>query len=139
MIPEDHKTAVISNGLHFMRSITEAYGADEGLKLWDTIASTLDPDVKGQIFMAMVTGNYNDRIHLKGLHPYGQENAVACIKAIREWDKRGLGLKEAKDMYDRLARRDDLNQPRPSNEYLHVMHEKYHHAVLALRNVGFNV
>jgi len=137
MIPEEHKTAIVSNGLHFMRSITEAYGADEGLKLWDTIASTLDGDVKGQIFMAMVTGNYNDRVHLKGCFPQGQANAVACIKAIREWDKRGLGLKEAKDLYDRVARQRALGEV--SNEYLHVNHDKYHHAVLALRNVGFNV
>lgn len=137
MIPEDHKTAIVSNGLHFMRSITEAYGAEEGLKLWETIANTLDGDVKGQIFLAMVTGNYNDRVRLKGLHPYGQENAVSCIKAIREWDRRGLGLKEAKDMYDRLKQRDLHSQL--SNEYLHVVHEKYHHAVQALRNVGFNV
>jgi hypothetical protein len=84
MIPEDHKTAVISNGMHFMRSITEAYGAEEGLKLWDQIASVLDGDVKGQIFLAMVTGNYNDRILLKGLFPQAQANAVSCIKAIRE-------------------------------------------------------
>ena len=60
-LPEEHKTAIISNGLHFMRAITEAYGADKGMELWDTIASTLDPDVKGQIFFAMITGNYNDR------------------------------------------------------------------------------
>lgn len=137
MIPEDHKTAVISNGLHFLRSITEAYGADEGLKLWDTIANTIDPDVKGQIFMAMITGNYNDRIHLKGLYPSGQSNAVACIKAIREWDKRGLGLKEAKDMYDRVAQRSNYNEI--SNEYLHVKHDTYSQAVSAMRNVGFNV
>ena len=137
MIPEDHKTAVVSNGLHFMRSITEAYGAEEGLRLWETIANTLDGDVKGQIFLAMVTGNYNDRIHLKSVTPYGEENAVACIKAIREWDKRGLGLKEAKDMYDRLKQQ--TFESRPSTEYLHVLHERYHHAVLALRNVGFSL
>lgn len=137
MIPEDHKTAVISNGLHFMRSITEAYGAEEGLKLWDQIASVLDGDVKGQIFMAMVTGNYNDKVRLKSLYPSGQANAVACIKAIREWDKRGLGLKEAKDMYDRVAQR--TTQHETSNEYLHINHEKYHHAVSAMRNAGFNV
>lgn len=132
MIPEEHKTAVISNGMHFMRSITEAYGADEGLKLWDQIASVLDGDVKGQIFLAMVTGNYNDRVSLKGLYPMGQSNAVACIKAIREWDKRGLGLKEAKDMYDRVANGS-------IKEYLHVKHEQYHRAVVALRDVGFSI
>ena len=132
MIPEDHKTAVISNGMHFMRSITEAYGADEGLKLWDQIASVLDGDVKGQIFLAMVTGNYNDRISLKGLFPQAQANAVSCIKAIREHDKRGLGLKEAKDMYDRVASGN-------TTQYLQVNHEQYHRAVAGLRNAGFNV
>jgi len=132
MIPEDHKTAVISNGMHFMRSITEAYGAEEGLRLWETIANTLDGDVKGQIFMAMITGNYNDRVLLKGLFPQAQVNAVSCIKAIREWDKRGLGLKEAKDMYDRVA-------GGRSDQYLQVNHEQYHRAVAGLRNAGFNV
>jgi hypothetical protein len=137
MIPEDHKTAVISNGIHFLRSITEAYGTDEGLKLWDTIANTLDGDVKGQIFMAMVTGHYNDRIHLKGTYPQAANNAVACIKAIREWDKRKLGLKEAKDMYDRVNQRTTHNEV--SNEYLHVSHDTYSQAVSAMRNVGFNI
>ena len=132
MIPEEHKTSVISNGMHFMRSITEAYGADEGLKLWDQIASVLDGDVKGQIFLAMVTGNYNDRISLKGLFPQAQVNAVSCIKAIREWDRRGLGLKEAKDMYDRVANGN-------TTQYLQVNHEQYHRAVAGLRNAGFNV
>jgi len=137
MIPEDHKTAVVSNGMHFMRAITEAYGADEGLKLWTTIADTLDPDVKAQIFMAMITGNYNDRVHLKGLYPSGMANAVPCIKAIREWDRRGLGLKEAKDMYDRVNQQ--TVQSSISKEYLQVDHARYSQAVTALRNVGFNV
>ena len=136
MIPEDHKTAVVSNGIHFMRAITEAYGADDGLKLWEQIASVLDGDVKGQIFMAMITGNYNDRIHLKTLYPLASSNAVACIKAIREWDKRGLGLKEAKDMYDRVASRTARHEI--SNEFLQVDHARYHLALAAMRNVGFN-
>lgn len=135
MIPEEHKTAVISNGIHFMRSITEAYGADEGLKLWDTIASTLDGDVKGQIFMAMITGTYNNRVHLKGLGQMAQNNAVACIKEIRMWS--GLGLKESKDMYDRLR---NLNfDSSPSQEFVKVKHEDYHKAVAGLRNVGFTI
>ena len=137
MIPEDHKTAIISNGLHFMRSITEAYGADEGLRLWTTIADTLDPDIKGQLFLAMITGNYNDRIYLNGLSLAGQDNAVACIKAIREWDKRGPGLKEAKDMYDRLKQA--VIHGNKSHEYLHVHHEKYGQALSAMRNAGINV
>lgn len=133
MIPEEHKTAIISNGLHFMRSITEAYGADKGLELWEQIAGVLDPDVKGQIFFAMITGNYNDRILLKGISASAQNNAVNCIKEIRAWT--GLGLKDSKDMYDRLRNR-TFNSG-PSQEYINVDPEQYSLAVAGLSRVGF--
>lgn len=135
MIPEEHKTAIVSNGLHFMRSITEAYGADAGMQLWEQIADTLDPDVKGQIFFAMITGTYNDRVQLKGVA--GSNNAVACIKEIRTWSTPTLGLKEAKDIYDRLRNRDYLSSP--STEFIKVKHEDYANAMHGLRNVGFTV
>ena len=135
-LPEDHKTAIITNGLHFMRSITEAYGADKGMELWDQLASVLDPDVKGQIFFALITGTYNDRVHIKGLGHAAVNNAVACIKEIRQWS--GFGLKESKDMYDRLRSPTVLGDQRKL-EYLKVNHEDYHRAVAGLRNVGFIV
>lgn len=100
MIPEEHKPAVISNGLHFMRAITEAYGAEEGMRLWDSIANTLGPDVKGEIFFAMISGTYNNRIRLDGADKYA--NKVEVIRAIRSVDSRNLGLKEAKDISDNL-------------------------------------
>jgi hypothetical protein len=134
-LPEEHKTAIISNGMHFMRSITEAYGADKGMELWEQITSVLDPEVKGQIFFALITGTYNDRIHLKGLGQFAQNNAVSCIKEIRNWS--GLGLKEAKDMYDRLRNRQFDSSP--SQEFLKVKQEEYHKAVAGLRNVGFTL
>ena len=133
MIPEQHKTAIISNGLHFMRSITEAYGADKGLELWEQIAGVLDPDVKGQIFFAMITGNYNDRILLKGIGASAQNNAVNCIKEIRAWT--GLGLKDSKDMYDRLRNRTFNSSP--SQDYITVDPEQYSQAVAGLSRVGF--
>lgn len=129
MIPEEHKTAIISNGMHFMRSITDAYGAEKGLELWEQITSVLDPEVKGQIFFAMITGNYNDRVTLKGVGSYS--NAVSCIKELRNWS--GLGLKEAKDIYDRL-RNIGSHQ-----EMLVVKPEEWHKAIAGLRSVGFNV
>ena len=127
MIPEDHKESVIANGLHFMRSITEAYGVDEGMQLWDTIASTLDPDVKGQIFFAMITGTYNNRITLKGVG--ASTDRVARIKEIRNWT--GLGLKEAKDLSDMV----ELGKPMS----LTVRPQEYSVAVMGLRRVGFEV
>ena len=135
MIPEEHKTAIISNGIHFMRSVTDAYGADEGMKLWDSITSVLDEDIRGQIFFAMITGSYNDRIHLKGIGNLGNNNAVACIKEIRTWS--GLGLKESKDIYDRLRNRTYLSDP--STEFLKVSPEQYSQAVAGLRNAGFTL
>lgn len=135
MIPEEHKTSLITNGLHFMRAITEAYGADKGLELWEQITGVLDPDVKGQIFFAMITGTYNDRILLKGLTAIASANAVACIKEIRTWT--GLGLKDSKDIYDRLRDRTYLSNP--STEYLKVSPEQYSQAVAGLRNAGFVV
>lgn len=136
MIPEDYKTAIITNGLHFMRSITEAYGAEQGMQLWETIADTLDPEVKGQIFFAMITGTYNDRVHLKGLGSAAVNNGVACIKEILIWS--GLGLKESKDIYDRLRNRSSYDSA-PSEEFIKVKHDQYHAAVTGLRNAGFRV
>lgn len=130
MIPEEHKVAVITNGLHFMRSITEAYGADEGLKLWETIASTLDPDVKGQIFFAMITGEYNNRITIRGYHM--GSNKVALIKAVRAVDCRGPGLKEAKDLVDAI-------EHSGQNQIIEVTPTEYARGVKELRNAGFIV
>jgi hypothetical protein len=127
MIPEDHKDAIVTNGLHFMRSITEAYGADEGMRLWETIASTLDPDVKGQIFFAMITGTHNNRIVLKRVG--SNTDRVARIKEIRNWTI--LGLKEAKDVSDMA----ELGKPTS----ISVKPQEYAMAVVGLRKVGFDI
>ena len=127
MIPEDHKDAIITNGLHFMRSITEAYGADEGMRLWETIANTLDGDVKGQIFFAMITGTHNNRIVLKRVG--ANTDRVARIKEIRNWTI--LGLKEAKDVSDMA----ELGKPTS----ITVKPQEYGSAVVGLRKVGFEI
>ncbi len=101
MIPSENKEDIIQTGMSFMRAITEAYGVDEGMKLWDNIASVLDPDVKGQIFFAMLTGEYTTTINVTG-HIMGADR-VRMIKAIRNVDRRSIGLKQAKDMTDLLS------------------------------------
>ena len=101
MIPAEHRDEVISSGISFLRSITLAYGQEVGLELWDTIADTLDKDVKGQIFFAMLTGESGSRITIRDYDraPQGG-NKITIIKAIREVT--GLGLKDAKDQADIL-------------------------------------
>lgn len=127
MIPAEHKTEIIQSGMNFMRSITTAYGVDEGMKLWDTIASTLDPDIKGSIFFAMLTGEYNDRITVQSVIPGA--NKVWMIKSIRTVS--GLGLKEAKDIADDvLSGKTVTIKCDPKNRS---------QALFELRNAGFHV
>ena len=127
MIPPEHKQDVIQSGINFMRSITEAFGTDEGMKLWNTISETLDPDIKGQIFFALLTGEYNGIITLTGSQV--SANKVALIKAIRSVT--GVGLKEAKDVCDNLwsGKPQKLNVD-PKNRNL---------ALRELRDAGFYV
>lgn len=127
MIPAEHKQEIIQSGINFMRVITTAYGTDEGMKLWDTIANTLDPDVKGSIFFAMLTGEYNDII---SIHSYTNgANRVTMIKAIRTVT--GLGLKEAKDLSDYLQDGRSIQLKCDPKNRANALHE--------LRNAGFNV
>ena len=79
-----------------MRSITECYGADRGMELWDTIASALGNDVKGEIFFAMINGEYTSKLRVTGM----VNDRIASIKTIRTYT--GLGLKEAKDLSDEM-------------------------------------
>ena len=93
-IPAEHKTSIIQSGMDFIRSITEAYGSEEGMKLWDTIAVTLDPDVRGSIFFAMIIGTHDEYIRIP---MQSVPRKINAIKAVRTVD-RSLGLKECKDL-----------------------------------------
>lgn len=96
--PAEHRYTIIQSGMDFLRSITEAYGSEEGMKLWDTIAGTLDPDVKGSIFFAMITGNHDEFIRIP---MQSVPSLITAIKAVRTVD-RSLGLKECKDLVESL-------------------------------------
>jgi hypothetical protein len=96
MIPEEHKDSIITSGVEFISSITACYGADKGMELWDTIASTLGNDVKGAIFFAMINGQHTAKIRVSG----SVVDRIASIKTIRTYT--GLGLKEAKDLSDEM-------------------------------------
>lgn len=98
MIPVEHELQLVQNGIHFMRSITEAYGTEQGMRLWNTIADTIDPELKGKIFFSLLTGQYNNRITIIDINTWSQK--IPLIKCVRTWDTRKLGLKEAKDLLE---------------------------------------
>lgn len=103
MISADQKEELIGSSIVFMQTVSEIYGAERGQELWTAIADTIDPDLKGEVFMAMLTGNYRqDKIHVRNPFVSVIQNKVALIKCIRNYDRRNLGLKEAKDIADRL-------------------------------------
>lgn len=129
MIPAEFKEDIIQSGINFMRSITEAYGTDEGMKLWDTIASTLDPDIKGQIFFAMLTGDYNGVVSITSAQ--AGSDRVWRIKAIRNVTHPSLGLKDAKDLSDLLDAGKTIK--------LNINPKKRTEALAELRNAGFHV
>jgi hypothetical protein len=95
-ISSEHMDAIVSDGIAFIRSITTAYGSDTGMELWDTIADTLDPDIKGKIFFAMLTGTHADRVTMTG--SVAGSNKIMCIKLIRQYT--GMGLAESKHAYE---------------------------------------
>ena len=97
------KDRLVSTGISFLRAITEYYGPDDGMTAWETLSASFDPELKGQIFFSLMTGQFVGKITIN-YSPVGTwaNNIVSVIKAIRSVDKRGLGLKEAKDLADLL-------------------------------------
>lgn len=95
MQPEE-QAAMIAASLTFMRTVTNIYGAEAGMELWGSLADSVDPDLKGELFFGMITGKYGK--NLVTINKVDTNNAVNIIKAIRT--ATGMGLKEAKDCYD---------------------------------------
>lgn len=102
MIPEEYKDRIVQDGLIFISTISAAYGAEEGIKLWEAISEAIDPDIKGEIFMAMLSGVLPGRIIIKGIpanYSHGVDR-ISFIRTIREHT--GLGLKEAKEAMEKV-------------------------------------
>jgi hypothetical protein len=89
---------VIFDGIRFMESLARYYGAERSIEVWDQLGEALGPDVKSQVFLAMLTGESSNRIRVsRGTCT----DAVAAVRAIRQ--ATGMGLKEAKDAWDLTA------------------------------------
>jgi hypothetical protein len=103
MLPEKHREELVGAGISFMQTVAEIYGVEKGQELWTAIADTIDPDLKGEVFMAMLTGNYRlDKLHVRNPLVSPVQNKVALIRCIRTYDRRRLSLKEARDISERL-------------------------------------
>lgn len=127
MIPEEHKDELVDASLHLMRALSDIYGSDRAMEFWHTLSDTIDPDLKGLTFSAMLTGRIGNLLTITSFT--GHVNKIAAIKAIRTWDRRSLGLKEAKDMMDNFFERNDPIK-------LEVTYEKVENAKHAFKELG---
>lgn len=102
----DLREQLVTASISFLTAVTEIYGQEKGVELWGTIADTVDNDLKGDVFFALLSGKYARRneVLMTGVNTtLLPANRVAIIKAIREADITRLGLKEAKDISDNLV------------------------------------
>lgn len=92
--------SVVHAGIDFLRSITEEYGTDAGMRLWEKIGEVFPSDAKGDIFLAMLVGDTGGKLRawLPGGRLGANGDIIAVIKRIREIS--GCGLKQAKDFAD---------------------------------------
>jgi len=98
MDQQDSLDEVVFDGIRFMESLARYYGAERSIEVWDQLGQVLGPDVKSQVFLAMLTGESSNRIRVsRGTCT----DAVAAVRAIRQ--ATGMGLKEAKDAWDLTA------------------------------------
>lgn len=133
-ITATQRQQLVDASLHFMRAIGNVYGSDRAMDMWNTIADTVNTDLKGWTFEAMLLGRVGDGIVITKLPTY--PNKIGVIKAIRTYDRRNLGLKEAKDMYE------ELEGGNHTPITLEVTHERVGAAraeFLALGCVGINI
>lgn len=126
-LSRDQKRELTDSGLMFLRAVGNVYGSDRAMEMWHTIADAVNPDLKGWTFEAMLLGRMESSIVITSFAPF--VNKISIIKAIRTWDRRGLGLKEAKDMYDGLVESG-------KEIVLEVNHNRVSHAADEFRTLG---
>lgn len=98
---KDEELKLIKSSLRFVSTITSILGDEAGMAAWDKIAEVIEPSLKGKIFFAMVTGEYEECYGLKqGQHELNPANKIQIIKTLRA--ATGMSLRDAKDAADTL-------------------------------------
>ncbi len=128
-LQEDQRIELVSSGIDFMRTITETWGPEKGMEMWDVIADTVGTDYKGAVFFAMLTGDFAGGITVTQINPTAPVPSIKAIRTISQY-----GLKEAKDIFDRIR-----DTGRPEKVELHGDYKKHRSdAIRVLREAGCN-
>lgn len=91
----NQKNELVDSSLSFIATVTEIYGSDEGMVIWDSVSATLGEDARASIFFSMITGasEFKRVCHVRY---YPDNQKIALIKLIRVCTN--IGLKEAKEL-----------------------------------------
>ena len=104
MDKDEQYDVLVSDAIRFLESLGNYYGAERAMDVWNALGPAMGDDVKGQVFMTMLSDNHSSmRLQLSRTSNLynGSGAAVPVIKCIRAHT--GLGLKEAKDVWDNTA------------------------------------
>jgi ribosomal protein L7/L12 len=95
---DDTLELVIADGVQFLSSLTSHYGPEKGQEVWEAMAAAVGKEVTGRMFFKMLCGDTGTTVRFRAGYSAVSGNAVPVIKSIRQYT--GLGLKEAKDLWD---------------------------------------
>lgn len=96
-LSDDDKADVLSATVDYMQNLITVFGTESGTEIWNAVTGALGDELKHSVTMSLLTDGISSSVSLRLVDvPKGQ--AVPCIKAIRQ--ATGMGLKEAKDVYD---------------------------------------
>ena len=86
---------LIRSGIRFLKDLQNDLGTEKGLEVWDKLRESMGDEVAGQVLFGIIKGTHSD-IRLTKIGP----QKIDAIKLVRECT--GMGLKEAKDLVERV-------------------------------------
>lgn len=90
------KKSVVLAGVRFLQAITETYGGNEGVDLFEKLREALPEEVSDAIFAASLTGCRSEIKVYR--NQFMMDRFIECIREIRRAS--GMGLKEAKEFVE---------------------------------------
>ena len=102
MATDSKHERLIYSSVRFISAVSEIYGSQRAIEAWTTIADTVDPSIKGDVFKALLSGNYSST-HVTFRHPAKDGRKVDFVKAIRNYSLQQYGLKDAVDIANKVS------------------------------------
>jgi hypothetical protein len=100
-LTSDQHDRIVGAGIDLMAAIADAFGPEEGQKIWTDLSDKFGDGIKHSIFMAMLSGRTSGSITVPGQRDIRDKvGYVEFIKIMRS--ATGFGLKEAKDFCDEV-------------------------------------